>query len=156
MFDRIKSLFFGEGDAAGRVDLDGVRLAAAALLVEAAMADGSMAATERDSIGRLLRQRFDLSDAAAEALFQEAWRRQQAEAQLFPFVRVIVDRSSEAQRIELLEMLWEVAYADGHLHDYESSLVRQVAGLLYVSDQSSGLARQRALAKLGLSDDPAA
>jgi len=51
-------------------------------------------------------------------------------------------------------MLWEVAYADGQLHDYESNLVRRIAGLLYVPDHESGTARRRAMAKLGLSDDP--
>ena len=44
-------------------------------------------------------------------------------------------------------MLWEVAYADGSLHDYEASLLRRVAGLLYVSDRETGEARQRVLAR---------
>ena len=48
----------------------------------------------------------------------------------------------------MLQMLWEVAYADGELHDYEASLLRQVAGLLYVTDQESGTARKRARERL--------
>ena len=55
-----------------------------------------------------------------------------------------------AERIEILEMLWEVAYADGPLHDYEASLLRRVAGLLYVSDRDNGEARLRVMAKLGI------
>jgi uncharacterized tellurite resistance protein B-like protein len=47
-------------------------------------------------------------------------------------------------------MLWEVAYADGTLHDYEASLLRRITGLLYVSDRESGEARKRVLARLGL------
>jgi uncharacterized tellurite resistance protein B-like protein len=47
-------------------------------------------------------------------------------------------------------MMWEVAYADGALHDYEASLLRRVTGLLYVSDRESGEARKRVLARLGL------
>ena len=47
-------------------------------------------------------------------------------------------------------MLWEVAYADGALHDYEASLLRRVAGLLYVSDRDNGEARLRVMAKLGI------
>jgi uncharacterized tellurite resistance protein B-like protein len=50
----------------------------------------------------------------------------------------------------VIEMLWEVAYADGRLHDYEASLLRRVTGLLYVSDRDSGEARKRVLARLGL------
>ena len=56
----------------------------------------------------------------------------------------------EAERVEILEMLWEVAYADGVLHDYEASLLRRVAGLLYVSDRDNGEARLRVMAKLGI------
>jgi uncharacterized tellurite resistance protein B-like protein len=40
-------------------------------------------------------------------------------------------------------MLWEVAYADGNVDDYEANLVRRVAGLLYVPDRDSGAARKR-------------
>ena len=47
-----------------------------------------------------------------------------------------------------MEMLWEVAYADGELHDYEASLIRRVTGLLHVSDRDSGAARKRALDRL--------
>ena len=47
-------------------------------------------------------------------------------------------------------MLWEVAYADGALHDYESNLMRRLAGLLHVSDRDSGEARKRAIERLGI------
>ena len=47
-------------------------------------------------------------------------------------------------------MLWEVVYADGELHDYEASLLRRIAGLLYVPDRESGEARKRVLARLGV------
>ena len=155
MLDLLKSLIFGE-EGPVETPVDQARLAAAALLVEAAMSDGSMAAVEQDRIRLLLRQHFTLAEDAAEALFQRAIRRQQDANQLFPFTKVIVDHCDAAQRIELIEMLWEVAYSDGHLHDYEAGLVRQIAGLIYVSDQESGAARQRALARLGIADDPLA
>ena len=47
-------------------------------------------------------------------------------------------------------MLWEVAYADGTLDEYEDSLLRRVAGLIYVPDKERGIARQRVLKRLGL------
>lgn len=157
MLDLLKSLFFGEeGPRDTASGDDQARLAAAALLIEAAMADGSLATEEQDRIHLLLRQRFNLPQDAADALYQQASRRQQDTNQLFPFTKTIVDHFDAAQRIELIEMLWEVVYADGRLHDYEAGLVRRVAGLLYVSDQDSGGARQRALARLGIADDPLA
>ena len=47
-------------------------------------------------------------------------------------------------------MLWDVAYADGELHDLEASLLRRIGGLLYVSDRERGEARKRVLARRGL------
>jgi uncharacterized tellurite resistance protein B-like protein len=49
-------------------------------------------------------------------------------------------------------MLWEVAYADGVLDEYEDSLLRRVGGLIYVPDRERGMARQRVLRRLGLDD----
>ena len=62
---------------------------------------------------------------------------------------MIKDRFPHEERLELMEMLWEVAYADGVLHDFEASLMRRISGLIYVSDRDSGAARKRALARLG-------
>jgi uncharacterized tellurite resistance protein B-like protein len=52
----------------------------------------------------------------------------------------------------MIEMLWEVVYADGELHDLEASLLRRVGGLLYVSDRDRGAARMRVLNRLGIAD----
>ena len=49
----------------------------------------------------------------------------------------------------MIEMLWDVACADGVIHDFEANLVRRVAGLIHVSDRDSGAARKRALARMG-------
>jgi len=52
--------------------------------------------------------------------------------------------------VELIEMLWEVAYADRVLDEYEDSLLRRVGGLIYVPDRERATARQRVLKRLGL------
>jgi uncharacterized tellurite resistance protein B-like protein len=69
-------------------------------------------------------------------------------AQYFPFTREITKRLSMEQRVGIIEMLWEVAYADGVLDPHEDMLLRQIAGLIHVPDRDRGLARQRALEKL--------
>ena len=56
----------------------------------------------------------------------------------------------EEERIDLMEMLWQLVYSDGELHEFEATLMRRLAGLLYVDDRDSGLARKRALDKLGI------
>ncbi|OUU12159.1 MAG: hypothetical protein CBB94_00585 [Gammaproteobacteria bacterium TMED34] len=55
---------------------------------------------------------------------------------------------SDDKKLLLIETLWEIVLSDGELHDYESNLIRRLAGLLYISDVNSGNARKRALNKI--------
>jgi uncharacterized tellurite resistance protein B-like protein len=154
MFKRIKQLLAG-GDAwpgaavAPRAG-DELQVAAAALLVEAALMDDRFEASERAKITELLRARFGLGAADAEALLEAAREQVGRSSQLFGFTRVVADRFAHDERVELMEMLWQVAYADGRLDDYEANLMRRLAGLIHVSDRDSGEARKRAIAHLGL------
>lgn len=149
MLDRLKAWLRGaEGPAPSRLTHDKRQRAAAALLVEAAHLDGHYGADERAHIQALLAERFGLKPEEAAAL-TEAGEGAQAEAvDLFRFTRNAAMEQSEAERIRLIEMLWEVVYADGVEHPYESNLMRRVTGLLHLSDQQSGAARQRVLARL--------
>ena len=70
--------------------------------------------------------------------------------QLYGFARTVKDNLEYEARLELMQMLWEVVYADGQLDDFEANLVRRISGLLYVTDQDSGRARKAALEQLGL------
>ena len=79
-----------------------------------------------------------------------ARRRPAESAELFHFTRIINQRLAFEERVELIEMLWEVAYADRVLDEYEDSLLRRVGGLIYVPDRERATARQRVLKRLGL------
>ena len=85
-------------------------------------------------------------------MMAEAEQTAETSVDLYHFTRVAKDLLDEAGRIELLEAMWEVVYADGTLHEYEAQLMRRVSGLLFVEDRESGAARKRALEKLGLDD----
>ena len=153
MFDRLRQLLgAGADDGPGprRHSFAERQLAAAALLVEAASLDSEFGVAERATIGALLQSRFGLGAAEADDLLAEAERAAAASVQWQGFTQAIKDGFAPAERIEVIEMLWEVAYADGRLHDYEASLLRRITGLLYVSDRDSGAARKRVLARLGL------
>lgn len=123
-------------------------LAAAALLLEAASADGSFETVERQRIDRLLADRFGLGPFAAGRLVEEA-RRQTAERNDWQgFTRVLKEAYDHEGRIAIVEMLWEVVLADGTLDDFEASLMRQIPALLYVSDRENADARSTARARL--------
>lgn len=149
MLDRIKALFAPDGVAPPSPQRDDVAFAAAALLVIAAEQDGLLCGAERDRIASLLAARFGLAAEEVAELVAEAESRVADAAQILPFTRAIKDRFTPEQRVEMVEMLWEVVYADGVLSDHEATLMRRVGGLIYVSDQERGAARQRALRRSG-------
>jgi uncharacterized tellurite resistance protein B-like protein len=151
MFDRILALLNTPEPDPGAA-LDQTMVAAAAVMVEAARMDDHFDAAERDAIRRILRERFDLAPAATDILLDAGERASDSSAQLFRFTHILVTRLTPDQRIPIIEMLWEVAYADGTLTAEEDALIRRIAGLLYVSDRDRGLARQRVLHRLGQAD----
>ena len=55
---------------------------------------------------------------------------------------------ADDKKLLLIETLWEIVLSDGEVHDYESNLIRRLAGLLYISDVNSGNARKKALDKI--------
>jgi uncharacterized tellurite resistance protein B-like protein len=147
---RFLSILFGDDAASGERQggYADEQIAAAALMVEAARLDGSFTDVERDRIRKLLVQHFQLNPWAAGELLARAKRTATESVAWQGFTQAIKDALPPEERVGILEMLWEVAYADGKLHDYEASLLRRVAGLLYVSDRDSGEARLRVMERL--------
>jgi uncharacterized tellurite resistance protein B-like protein len=151
MIDRLRAWLTEDqrGLSGGRDELE---LAVAALLIEAAQIDAGFGETERAVIRRLLERRFGLSAEDARDLEAAAEHRVSGSTQLFGFVRIVNERFSRDKRVELIEMLWEVVYADGALDPLEDTLLRRVAGLVDVSDHERGAARLRVLRRLGLAE----
>lgn len=148
MLNRIKTFFADPNKSADSAGLDPRILAAACLMVEAAQLDNAFTPVERDAILRLLRTRFGLGADEADTLLALAEARQAETGGLFRFTHAVKEGFDAAGRIDLIEMLWDIAYADGNADDYEANLISRVAGLLYVSDQERGAARKRALARV--------
>ena len=94
MFDAIKNFVtdLANGDRpAGAIDDRDLRIATAALLVHAAAIDGGMSAAGRDELRNLLKQRFDLDDAAADELIEQAAAADQKAVDLYHFTRQLND-----------------------------------------------------------------
>jgi uncharacterized tellurite resistance protein B-like protein len=154
MFDAIRSMLgLDDGAPAGVADNPRrIELATAAVLVEAALMDGEFTTDERRAIAAILQDRFGFSAAEAVDLMDKASQSREETSDIYSFTRAIKDSFDDAGRLEIVESLWHVAYADGVLHDYEAHLVRRVSGLLYVPDAESGKARKRVLARLGIAE----
>jgi uncharacterized tellurite resistance protein B-like protein len=146
MFDQILKLLNAPEPKTG--SRDDLQTAVAVLLVEAARRDDTFDSVERATIERLLAEKFGLSAEATRQLLAHAESTADRTSQLHPFTRLAVERMDPEQRVRLIEMLWEVSYADGILDPEEDALVRRIAGLIYVSDADRVAARQNVLRRI--------
>ena len=121
-----------------------VELAAGALLLELAHADGEFSPEEKLHIERTLVRHFGLdSDAGAELLrLAEAERAQSLDH--FQFTRLIAAEYDLAQKMELARAMWGVILADGRLSDHEAHLVRKLASLMQLDPAYLAAARRAA------------
>jgi uncharacterized tellurite resistance protein B-like protein len=144
MIDQLLRLFQGAG-AKGAPTVEEPHLAVAVLLVEAGLMHGNFSAEERAMTARLLSRRFALPPDEVDELIERAETRARDSAQYFPFTNSLNTNMSIEDKIEVVEMLWRIAYADGNLDAFEDQLIRQVAGLLHVPDRDRMNARKRVL-----------
>ncbi len=122
---------------------DDHRLAAAALLVHAATVDGSETAAERTTLHDLLKSRFALDEAATAELIEKATAADREAIDLYHFTRLINRQCDLDGRVRMIEMMWEIACADGRVTEFEDNLLWRVADLLGVSSHERIALRQR-------------
>ncbi len=128
---------------------EALRLAQAALLVHAGRADGAISPPEERALDRLLGEGFGLAAPDRARLLARATRAEAEAADLYRWTRTVNDQMGEDGKLQLIERLWEVVYADGRLDDFEANLLRRLAGLLYVPDRAAAEARRRVLERRG-------
>jgi uncharacterized tellurite resistance protein B-like protein len=129
------------------------RVASAALLVHAATIDGGMSETEREKLHSVLKHRFDLDDAATRELIDEATAAESDAVDLYTFTSSINRSLDEEGRRRIVEMLWEIIYADGRLNEFEDNLVWRAADLLHVTSRDRLEIRRRVAGDRAPPDD---
>lgn len=132
-----------EPDAQAGPDENGLRLATAALLFEMLRADDNEHPDERVALERVLKEQFDLSRDETRELAELADQEAAEAASLYQFTGLINEHFTPEQKVSVVEMLWQVAYADGSLDPYEEALVRKIADLIYVPHREFIQAKHR-------------
>lgn len=107
--------------------------ACAVLLIEVSKADYEESNIEQDTIRSLLSKGFSLADEKINELLLLAQDESNAATSMYPFVKLINDNYEYSQRVELVSKMWQVAYADNELSEYEEFIIRKIADLLHVS-----------------------
>ena len=120
------------------------------LMIEAAYTDGQIDETETNKIKSSLINIFGEDSNDIDLVLEQAIKNKNNSKSLYYYTSFINKNFTDEKKLLLIEALWEIVLSDGEIHDYESNLVRRLAGLLYISDVSSGNARKKALDKLKL------
>lgn len=136
MLDALKSFLseFGEGTKnPAAFESDDYRLAAAALLIHVMTIDGQEKEREHDKLRAILRKQFDLDDKQTDALIEAATAADREAIDLYRFTSLLNRSLDDAGRLRIVEMMWEVVYADGKVNEFEDNVIWRAADLLHVS-----------------------
>ena len=120
----------------------------AGLMIEAANTDGKISQDEVNKISFSLINVFKENPKDVEEALFKAVNDKNNSRSLHFYTSKLNKSFTHEKKILLIEVLWEVILADNAIHDFESNLIRRLAGLLYVSDIESGNAKKRANDKI--------
>lgn len=148
MIGAIKQFFDKRiGVGADGADIDRrLQVATAAMLIEMTRADFDVSQEELDTVVGALRTTFGLSAGETNELIRLADEETKQATDYFQFTSLINKRFMPEEKIKVIELMWQVAYADGRMDKYEDHLVRKIAGLLHVSHKAFIAAKHRARA----------
>jgi uncharacterized tellurite resistance protein B-like protein len=121
-----------------------LQLATAVMLVEVMRSDATFHNDERLAVLAALRSKFELTADEAARLAELAETTAHAATDLYAFTSRINERFEMPQKLKMIEHMWHVAYADGHLSAHERHVMWRIADLLHVPQGAYHHARQRA------------
>ncbi|WP_316858322.1 TerB family tellurite resistance protein [uncultured Cohaesibacter sp.] len=156
MFDSLMRLFrdiSGASEDRQALSEGDLRVATAALLVHLMSIDGIVDENETEKIRKVLQKHFSLTKSETSDLIKFASKQDEEAVDLFKFTSVIKRELDEEGRIELIEMMWQLVYADGHVHEFEDNLVWRVSELLGVSGRDRIRMRKHVQAQINVEPD---
>jgi uncharacterized tellurite resistance protein B-like protein len=109
------------------------RLAATALLIHVVSLDGEPSQVEKRKLHGLIESSFGLDPGTADRLIASATLVEGEAVDLYHFTSVIMRQVDEQGRVRIVEMMWELVYADGEVSEFEDNVVWRAADLLAVS-----------------------
>ncbi|MFN0265065.1 TerB family tellurite resistance protein [Tepidamorphus sp. 3E244] len=139
----IDELSGAEEDETASYSPDDEKLAAAALAFHVIAVDGIVEDREKDTMRQVLAEQFDLDEKRTEELVEAARQRSLESVDLYAFTSVLNRKLDDEGRGRVVEMLWEMVYADGTVHEFEDNALWRIAELLHVSSRERIRLRKR-------------
>ncbi len=147
MFESLKNIFNQNTQNKSKEEYDYLSLLCG-LMIEAANADGDISDEEIKKINNILINSFKENPLDVKTQLDKAIYNSNNSNSLFFYTSKFNKEYDYQKKILLIEKMWEIILSDKIVHDYETSLIRRLCGLLYISDVDSGNAKKRALDNL--------
>ena len=143
MLESLKNIF--AGDQTLNADIEDKEIdILSGLMIEAANTDGEITQEELNKISHSLINIFKEDPKIVEVSLTKAFENKDNSKSLYYYTSKLNKSFSNENKIKLIEVLWEIILSDNELHDFETNLIRRLAGLLYISDVECGNAKIRA------------
>ena len=143
MLQSLRNIFSNNNNQNNEVEDNDIDILSG-LLIEAANTDGKVTQDELNKISSSLIKVFRENPIEVEKSLVRALDNKDNSRSLFFYTSKLNKSFSHEKKLLLIEVLWEVILADNEIHDFESNLLRRLAGLLYISDIECGNAKKRA------------
>ena len=143
MLQSLKNIFAGDQSLNTETENKEIDILSG-LMIEAANSDGEITQEELNKISHSLISVFKEDPKVVEKSLTKAFENKDNLKSLYFYTSISNKAYTDAQKIKLIEVLWEIILADNEVHDFETNLIRRLAGLLYISDVECGNAKIRA------------
>ena len=148
MLKRIMGLLTSNDSEESGQNEQRIELAASVLLLEIAHADGEYHQSEELLIEKLLEKHFHLDEETSAELLELAHQQRRDSHDLHQFTREINTNFDQPEKEQIMESLWRLVYADGHLDHFEEALLRQLSSLIGLSHRQMIDAKLKVLDQL--------
>ena len=135
MLKKIKSLFTKTSEEVPEKEQVSQKIdkTCAALIIEVALADKVFDKSEVDLLKEMLLKAYSLKAKDVQDLIENAEKAVQESTSLYEYTRKVNDNFDYESKLNLVDQLWRIAFADGHLDKYEEHVVRKIADLIHIS-----------------------
>jgi len=143
LLQSLKNIFASDQILNSETETTGIDILSG-LMIEAANTDGEVTQEELNKISHSLVNVFKEDPQAVEVSLTKAFENKDNSKSLYYYTSKLNKSYSNENKVKLIEVLWEIILADNEIHDFETNLIRRLAGLLYISDVECGNAKIRA------------
>lgn len=109
------------------------RMATAVLIFHLILADGQVEDSELKAFRNILSKNYDVDPDELDGMISEVRKREGEAVDLYEFTSQIKRKLDHENRLEVMKMLWEIAYADGKIHEFEDNIIWRISELIGVS-----------------------